>query len=119
MTAAVARTPLTPIHVTAMALVCGVLAGLCMARGTHLWLIAGTALLHLSFLLDNVDGELARLTRRTSQPELVRQLNGRLSQAKLSKIENGQVQPDRAEGELRIGLEHHFGQLLAGREIDN
>lgn len=37
---------------------------------------------------------LARQTRKVSQPELVTALNGAISQAQLSKIEHGQIQPD-------------------------
>jgi Zn-dependent peptidase ImmA (M78 family)/transcriptional regulator with XRE-family HTH domain len=37
---------------------------------------------------------LARQTRKVSQPELVTALNGTISQAQLSKIEHGQIQPD-------------------------
>jgi Zn-dependent peptidase ImmA (M78 family)/transcriptional regulator with XRE-family HTH domain len=37
---------------------------------------------------------LARLTRKVSQPELVAAVNGAISQAQLSKIEHGQIQPD-------------------------
>jgi Zn-dependent peptidase ImmA (M78 family)/transcriptional regulator with XRE-family HTH domain len=37
---------------------------------------------------------LARQTRKVSQPELVAALNGAVSQAQLSKIEHGQIQPD-------------------------
>jgi Zn-dependent peptidase ImmA (M78 family)/transcriptional regulator with XRE-family HTH domain len=37
---------------------------------------------------------LARQTRKVSQPELVAALNGVISQAQLSKIEHGQIQPD-------------------------
>lgn len=37
---------------------------------------------------------LARATRKVSQPELVERLHGALSQAQLSKIEHGRIQPD-------------------------
>src|SRR5216684_2653011 len=37
---------------------------------------------------------LARQTRKVSQPELVAALNGAISQAQLSKVEHGQIQPD-------------------------
>jgi Zn-dependent peptidase ImmA (M78 family)/transcriptional regulator with XRE-family HTH domain len=37
---------------------------------------------------------LARQTRKVSQPELVSAVNGAISQAQLSKIEHGQIQPD-------------------------
>jgi Zn-dependent peptidase ImmA (M78 family)/transcriptional regulator with XRE-family HTH domain len=37
---------------------------------------------------------LARLTRKVSQPELVALINGAISQAQLSKIEHGRIQPD-------------------------
>lgn len=37
---------------------------------------------------------LARATRKVSQPELVERLDGAVSQAQLSKIEHGRIQPD-------------------------
>jgi transcriptional regulator with XRE-family HTH domain len=38
---------------------------------------------------------LARQTRKVSQPELVDLLDGSISQAQLSKIEHGRIQPDK------------------------
>lgn len=66
MTAVLARTPLTPNAVTTLGLLCGITAGWLMSAGTRGALIAGAAVLHLAFLLDNCDGELARLKGRST-----------------------------------------------------
>ncbi len=66
LTVLLARTPLTPNHVTAMALIAGVAAGFWMTRGSHASLLIGAAFLHLSFILDNCDGELARLKNKVT-----------------------------------------------------
>jgi transcriptional regulator with XRE-family HTH domain len=50
---------------------------------------------------------LARQTRKVSQPELVRALNGGISQAQLSKIEHGQIQPDeKLRDKLALALKY-------------
>ncbi len=61
------RTPVTPNLITLTGLGFGIAAGWNMAGGTRWDLLAGAALLHLAFILDNCDGELARLTGRASR----------------------------------------------------
>jgi phosphatidylglycerophosphate synthase len=39
----------------------GVIAGICFSKGYRLGMLLGAAYLHMSFLLDNCDGEVARL----------------------------------------------------------
>ena len=56
-----ARTPLTPNHLTTLSLAAGLFAGFCMAHGTRQGLLAGAFFLHLSFILDNCDGAVARI----------------------------------------------------------
>lgn len=56
------RTSLTPNQLSAGALVLGLGAAGCFWTGGGVWLAAGAALYHLSFVLDCVDGKLARLT---------------------------------------------------------
>jgi phosphatidylglycerophosphate synthase len=63
---ALARTPVTPNHVTWARLATGLAAAAAFAQGTgagHLW---GAGLFLVSMLLDRADGDLARLTGRTS-----------------------------------------------------
>ena len=55
------RTRITPDQVTWAALVVGLGAAGCFLRGGPGWLAAGALLYHLSFVLDCVDGKLARL----------------------------------------------------------
>ena len=61
LTSVLFRMGFSPNTVTMLALVCGLLCGLSMSKGTHGFMILGACWLHLSFLLDNSDGELARL----------------------------------------------------------
>ncbi|MCG3176553.1 MAG: hypothetical protein MOGMAGMI_01511 [Candidatus Omnitrophica bacterium] len=61
LTRFLARTGVSPNFVTTLALLCGVFAGATVSFGTQTCLLLGVAWLHLSFLLDNCDGELARL----------------------------------------------------------
>lgn len=66
ITVVLARTPVTPNQVTIAAGVLGIVAGWLMARGGYWPPIAATVLLQFSAVLDDVDGELARLTRQFS-----------------------------------------------------
>ncbi|GAA4129101.1 hypothetical protein GCM10022416_05400 [Actinomadura keratinilytica] len=59
-----ARRGLTPITVTWMSLGLAVLAAVWFAAGTRAGMVAGAALLYAAFVLDCVDGQLARYTRR-------------------------------------------------------
>ncbi|MFX4292449.1 CDP-alcohol phosphatidyltransferase family protein [Streptomyces bohaiensis] len=55
-------TRFTPNQITWMALFLGLGAAACFAMGSWTWLLAGALLYHLSFVLDCMDGKLARLT---------------------------------------------------------
>lgn len=61
-----ADTPVTPNHLTGARLATGIIAAALIAAGTMPWTLAGCALFLLSMLLDRADGELARLTGKTS-----------------------------------------------------
>ncbi|WP_017538731.1 CDP-alcohol phosphatidyltransferase family protein [Nocardiopsis halophila] len=55
------RTALTPDHLTAAALVLGCAASVAFGRADALGLVLGAAVFHISFLLDCMDGKIARL----------------------------------------------------------
>ncbi|SFC37755.1 CDP-alcohol phosphatidyltransferase family protein [Streptomyces aidingensis] len=55
-------TRITPNQITWFALFLGLGAAACFTRGSWGWLLAGALLYHLSFVLDCMDGKLARLT---------------------------------------------------------
>jgi hypothetical protein len=59
-----ARLRLTPTVVTGLSVLFAVAAALCFWHASRLAMIAGAGLLYLGFVLDCVDGELARFTRR-------------------------------------------------------
>jgi phosphatidylglycerophosphate synthase len=67
ITLVLARTPVTPNQVTVLSGLVGIAAGLTIARGGYWAPVGGALLLQLSVVLDDVDGELARLTRRFSR----------------------------------------------------
>lgn len=67
ITRLLARTPVTPNFVTTLALLCGVFSGAMISFGTQSGLLQGMAWLHASFILDNCDGELARLADRRTR----------------------------------------------------
>jgi phosphatidylglycerophosphate synthase len=56
------RTSITPTQITGLALGVGVGAAACFAQPGRGWLIVGAVLFQLGFVLDCVDGKLARLT---------------------------------------------------------
>lgn len=56
------RTRITPNQLTWAALVLGLVSAACFAMGDWRWLIAGAVVYHLSFILDCMDGKVARLT---------------------------------------------------------
>ncbi len=60
-----ANTPVTPNHLTTVRLLTGIAAAVIMAAGPG-WLNIAAAVFVLSVALDRADGELARLTGRTS-----------------------------------------------------
>ncbi|MEV7019603.1 MULTISPECIES: CDP-alcohol phosphatidyltransferase family protein [unclassified Streptomyces] len=59
-------TRVTPNQITWAALVLGIGAAACFAQGDWQWLIAGAVVYHVSFILDCMDGKLARLTGKGS-----------------------------------------------------
>ncbi|GAA2058051.1 CDP-alcohol phosphatidyltransferase family protein [Streptomyces carpaticus] len=59
-------TRITPNQITWLALFFGLGAAGCFAFGTWNWLLIGALLYHVSFILDCMDGKLARLTRTGS-----------------------------------------------------
>ena len=61
-----ASTPITPNHLTTLRLVTGVLAAMVLATGHATWVAYGALLFVVSTLLDRADGELARLSGKTS-----------------------------------------------------
>ncbi len=60
------RLGLTPNTITVISFLIGLLAALAFAQGSRLWLIVGAIALQLSLVVDCVDGEVARATRRFS-----------------------------------------------------
>lgn len=67
VTPVLARLPVSANQITAVSLVAGVVGGLCMTRGEWMWGIAGGLFLVLSYVLDNCDGEIARLKNQISR----------------------------------------------------
>lgn len=61
------RTAVTPNHVTTARLVVGLAAAAAFGVGRSPWHYAGSGLFLVSMLLDRADGELARLTGRSSR----------------------------------------------------
>ncbi|MER5438115.1 CDP-alcohol phosphatidyltransferase family protein [Streptomyces sp. NPDC002790] len=59
-------TRITPNQITWGALILGLGAAGCFAMGDWRWLIAGAVIYHLSFVLDCMDGKVARLTGQGS-----------------------------------------------------
>lgn len=55
------HTAITPNQLTAGAGVLGVASAVCLALGDWQWLVVGALLFHLSFVLDCMDGKIARL----------------------------------------------------------
>ena len=61
-----AKTPVTPNHLTFVRLAAGLAAAGALAVGEETWRHWGAGLFVLSMLMDRADGDLARLTGRTS-----------------------------------------------------
>jgi phosphatidylglycerophosphate synthase len=61
-----AQTPVTPNQLTWLRLLSGIGAALAFAQAEEVWRHWGAALFLLSFLLDRADGQLARLSGKTS-----------------------------------------------------
>ncbi|WP_151481840.1 CDP-alcohol phosphatidyltransferase family protein [Streptomyces albicerus] len=60
------RTKVTPNQITWGAFLLGLVSAACFALGDWRWLIAGAVVYHLSFVLDCMDGKVARLTGQGS-----------------------------------------------------
>lgn len=55
------RTSITPNQLTVLAAFLGLAAAACFAMASPVWLIAGAVLFHFSFVVDCMDGKIARL----------------------------------------------------------
>lgn len=62
-----ARTRVTPDHLTALRFATGLLAAVAFAQGEDFWVDVGAGIFLVSAFLDRADGELARQTRRFSR----------------------------------------------------
>jgi archaetidylinositol phosphate synthase len=62
----IVNTAVTPNHLTTLRLLTGIAAALLLAGGNGFWSDVAGAIFLLSFLLDRADGELARLSGKTS-----------------------------------------------------
>ena len=60
------HSPMTPNHLTGLRLLSGLAASICLATGQPAWINTGCGLFIISMLLDRADGELARLSGKTS-----------------------------------------------------
>ncbi len=60
------NTPVTPNHLTTLRLAAGIGAAAALAVGVERWAHIGAGLFVVSMVLDRADGDLARLTGRTS-----------------------------------------------------
>lgn len=61
VTSVFVRLPLTPNQITTLSLAAGLGCAWCFSQGERMWGIAGAALLVVSYVLDNCDGEVARI----------------------------------------------------------
>jgi phosphatidylglycerophosphate synthase len=61
------NTPVTPNHLTSLRLIVGLAAALAFCPGSYGWSNIGALLLVISNFLDHTDGELARLTGKSSR----------------------------------------------------
>ena len=60
-------TPVTPNHLTTLRLLIGLAGALCLAQGGFGWSNAGACLIALSNFIDHTDGDLARISGKTSK----------------------------------------------------
>ena len=60
------NTPVTPNHLTTLRLLTGIAAAVAFAMGDYFWTVWGGALYAVSALLDRADGELAKLSGKSS-----------------------------------------------------
>ena len=61
LTSFLAKTQVHPIQITVSGIFMGLLAAWVMSQGTKAWMLSGALFLHVSFILDNCDGDIARL----------------------------------------------------------
>ncbi len=66
-TPVLARLPVSANQITAVSLLAGLASGLCMMPGDRTWAIVGGLFLVFSYVLDNCDGEIARLKNQISR----------------------------------------------------
>ena len=67
VTPVLAKLPVHANRITAVSLLAGVASGVCMMQGERTWGIIGGVLLVICYVLDNCDGEIARLKNQTSR----------------------------------------------------
>ncbi len=67
VTPVLARLPVSANQITAVSLLAGVASGWFMMQGERTWAIVGGLFLVLSYVLDNCDGEIARLKNQSSR----------------------------------------------------
>jgi len=60
------NTPVTPNHITTLRLLTGIAAAVAFAMGDYFWTVWGGILFAISALLDRADGELAKLSGKSS-----------------------------------------------------
>jgi len=60
------NTPVTPNHLTTLRLLTGIAAAVAFAMGDYFWTVWGGVLFAVSALLDRADGELAKLSDKSS-----------------------------------------------------
>lgn len=60
-------TAVTPNHLTTLRLLIGLAGALCLAQGGFGWINAGALLIVLSNFVDHTDGELARISGKSSK----------------------------------------------------
>ena len=66
LTPGLATLPITPNQITTVSLVFGLLCSICVAMGGPLWILVGAVFLVVCYVLDNCDGEIARLKNQCS-----------------------------------------------------
>ena len=66
-TPVLAKLPVRASQITMVSLLTGLASGLCMMQGDRTWGIIGGVLLVICYVLDNCDGEVARLKNQTSR----------------------------------------------------
>ena len=67
VTPVLARLHVSANQITAVSLLTGLASGWCMMQGDRTWAIVGGLFIVFSYVLDNCDGEIARLKNQTSR----------------------------------------------------